>query len=76
MKIRIRNKETRGAGSQPRIQGLAASLLDQIHHALHRDDWGLRQDYYLFVMAPQMVKCVPSLSLGQRISVNPKSRCD
>lgn len=45
MKIRIRNKETRGAGSQPRIQGLAASLLDQMHHALHRDDWGLRQDY-------------------------------
>ena len=30
----------------------------------------------LSVMAPQTVKCVPSLSLGQRISVNPKSKCD
>lgn len=76
MKIRVRHKEIKRS-RKPALHSRPGSIsIRSDSSCSSQGRWDLRQDYYLFVLAPRTVKRVPSLSLGQRLSVNPKSKCD
>lgn len=77
LKIRNRVRKLREAGSQPLYSRPGNIFVRPGSSCSPEGWWGrLKQDNYLFVIAPKTLQCLASLSPGQRISVSPKTKCD